>query len=88
MDVEYRFCDDSRHKEGDLAREGLVHLISVEGNQEECKEIFAWVRDNILPKNVRSISGGTSSFTSPTVYWNHFYMRNSEDVFLLRLTFP
>lgn len=49
MIFSYRYEDDSREKEGDLAREGFVHIVTVESddNGYDLREVVEWCEENI-----------------------------------------
>lgn len=92
MVVEYFFQDDSRLKEGDLAREGFVHIIYVRGTSEECKSVQKWCGENFEPANIKTYFH-INSFHYPYTenmakYLTTVFLRDPTDVFLLRLTWP
>jgi hypothetical protein len=86
MLLRYCFNNDSHTKEGDLAREGFVHSIVVEGEYTECEEVHNWCVENLLEEHFKSHRGSVSYRESrSSIHFRLMYFKSSEDVFLLRL---
>jgi len=78
MRVRYLFRDDSREKEGDLAREGFIHFFNCEGSEDELQELDEWCEDNNIAKVVYS------GLCAETFYRN-IYVKTSQDAVLFKI---
>jgi hypothetical protein len=86
MKVRYTFEDDSRTKEGQLAREGYVHVVMIEGSHEECTEVSKWCDDNIK-EGWMSFNGSKPNIQDRTrTCFLKMYFKSCQEVFHLRLT--
>lgn len=85
MLVRYSFEDDSRSKEGQLAREGYVHVIVVEGLHDDCENVLRWCESNIRAGWL-SYSGSSRSENERTnTCYRKIYLKDSFEVVHLRL---
>ncbi len=86
MHVRYSYEDDSRHKEGDLAREGYVHVVRVEGTHEECQELDQWCEEHIKVGYLSYKGSHGFTRTQTPIILRILYFKDSDAVFRLRLT--
>ena len=84
MQLRYQVKDDSKDREGDLAREGFIHLLSLTGSSTELHQVQAWCQENL--KEDWKVTSGTYGFspTRPMTEFKDFLLKSLDEAILFR----
>jgi hypothetical protein len=83
MKVDYKYNNDRRDREGDLAREGLVyHFFAASKNWTNLVEIDEWMTENIKKKHKATVG---SQSGKNRVYFRTVVLSDFEEAVLFRL---
>jgi hypothetical protein len=75
----YRHQDDRYEKEGDLAREGFVHILTAEGDVDERNAMRQWCTENITQGWLTYSCGALG------ICYDLMYFKSIEEVVLVKM---
>jgi hypothetical protein len=88
MNVDYKYIDDRRTKEGDLAREGYVYrFYFTTKDRDDLKHVYEWLDEHVRSEvnKMEMSSSGNAFLGRPTEYILTLCFKDDKDAVLCRL---